>query len=59
MQSKIVIFKGKNKQWYFNIKASNGKIIATSEGYKQKASLIKGIKSVQKSVPKAKIVERY
>lgn len=37
----------KNAQFYFNLKASNGRIILTSEMYKTKDSVNKGITSVQ------------
>jgi uncharacterized protein YegP (UPF0339 family) len=39
----------------FRLKATNGQVIATGEGYKTKASAIKGIESVQKNAPEAKI----
>ena len=41
----------------FNLKAGNGEIIATSEGYKAKASCMNGIASVGKNAPDAKIEE--
>ena len=41
-QMKIIIKRGKGKQpFYFVIVAGNGKIIATSEMYKQKQSAVK------------------
>jgi uncharacterized protein YegP (UPF0339 family) len=42
-------FRGKNKEWYFNLKAFNNKIIGRSEGYKRKAGVENGINSVQKN----------
>ena len=47
---KIEIFRGKNEQWYFRFRADNGKIVAQSEGYKQKQSAHKGIECIQKGV---------
>ena len=44
---KFVIKKGKNNQFYFNLKASNGEIILASEGYTTKTGCKKGIASVQ------------
>jgi len=41
----------------FNLKAGNGEIIATSEGYKAKASCMNGIESVRKNAPDAPVVE--
>lgn len=40
---------GKDGQYYFNLKASNGQIILTSEGYSSKSACMNGIASVQKN----------
>ena len=42
----------------FNLKASNGEIIATSEVYSSKYSCLKGVASVQKNAPKAAIEDQ-
>jgi len=42
------IFKGKDGQHYFRIKADNGQIVLQSEGYKTKAGAEKGVESVEK-----------
>ena len=47
MAAKFEIKKAKNGQFMFNLKASNGEIILTSEMYKIKSSCKKGIKSVK------------
>ena len=39
----------KNNEYQFNLKASNGQIILTSEGYTQKAGCMNGIESVKKN----------
>ena len=57
MTAKFVLFKGKNNQFYFNFKASNGKKVLQSEGYKLKSSALKTIKVIKKLVGKAKIVD--
>lgn len=44
---KFVITRRVNKEYQFNLKAKNGEIILTSEGYVQKASCLKGIESVR------------
>lgn len=44
---KFVITKRVNSEYQFNLKAGNGEIILTSEGYVQKASCLKGIESVK------------
>lgn len=57
MAAKFEIFTDKSKQYRFRLKASNGEIIATSEAYPIKAAALKGIASIQKSAPTAKIVD--
>ena len=47
MAAKFNIKKAKNGQFMFNLKASNGEIILTSEMYTTKSSLMNGIKSVK------------
>lgn len=39
----------KNKKFYFNLKARNGQVILTSQGYANKAGAKNGIKSVAKN----------
>ena len=48
MAAKFVISKAKDGQFFFNLKASNGEIILTSEMYKAKPSAKNGIESVKK-----------
>ena len=49
MAGKFVVTKAKNGQFMFNLKASNGQVILTSEMYKAKASALNGIESVKKN----------
>ncbi len=56
MKGKFEVFKGKNRQWYFRLKARNGKIISQSEGYKTLRGALIGIRTVKKVGPKAPIV---
>ena len=49
MAGKFVITKGKDNKFYFNLKASNGQVILTSQGYKAKVDCKKGIESVKKN----------
>ena len=44
---KFTISKRKNDEYQFNLKARNGEIILTSEGYTTKANCHKGIESVR------------
>ncbi len=53
---KFEVFKGIDNQWYFNLKAPNGEIIASSEGYKQKSGALNGIDSIKQNAPIAKIL---
>jgi len=41
----------------FNLKASNGQVIGTSQNYSSASGCDNGIKSVAKSAPDAKVVE--
>jgi uncharacterized protein YegP (UPF0339 family) len=50
---KFELKKTSNGQFRFNLKASNGQIIATSESYKTKAAALNGIESVKKNAPDA------
>ena len=52
---KFEIFLDKKGEYRFRLKAKNGQIIATSEGYKTKTSCEKGIASVKKNAPEAKV----
>ena len=49
MAGKFVVFKGKDGQDYFRLKAGNGEIILSSEGYKSRKSCANGIESVRKN----------
>lgn len=45
--AKFELFKGADNQWYFHLKAANGEIILSSEGYKKKQGAENGIRSVK------------
>lgn len=46
---KFVITLRKNGEFMFNLKATNGQVILTSEGYTTKAACMNGIESVKKN----------
>lgn len=46
---KFEITTRKNGEFQFNLKATNGQVILTSEGYKTKASCLNGVESVRKN----------
>ena len=49
MAGKFVITKGKDNKFYFNLKAGNGEVILSSQGYKDKGGCLNGIESVKKN----------
>jgi uncharacterized protein YegP (UPF0339 family) len=55
MPAKFTVYTDKAKKYRFNLKASNGEIIASSEAYNTKAAALGGIKSIQKNAAAAKI----
>jgi uncharacterized protein len=57
MAGKFEIFKDKGGEFRFNLKAGNGEVIASSEGYASKASAQNGIESVKKNAADATVVD--
>lgn len=49
--------EAKNNKPYFNLKATNGQIIGTSEMYESVAGRDNGIESVKKNAPDAEVVD--
>jgi hypothetical protein len=47
----------KNGSPYFCLKSSNGQVIGNSEMYSSNSAMEKGIASVKKNAPKAKVVD--
>ena len=54
---KYEVYQDKAGEYRFRLKASNGEIIVTGEGYKAKASCMNGIESIGKNAPEAEVVE--
>ena len=54
---KFEIYKDKAGEFRFRLKATNGQIIAVSEGYKAMKSCVNGVESVKKNAPDAPVVE--
>ena len=54
---KFEIYKDKAGEFRFRLKATNGQVIAVSEGYTSMASCENGIESVKKNAVDADIVE--
>lgn len=51
MAGKFEISRRKNGEFQFNLKAGNGQVILSSEGYGDKAGCRNGIESVRKNSP--------
>ena len=54
---KFEVYTDKAGEFRFRLKATNGQIIAVSEGYKAMASCMNGIESVKKNAVDAKVIE--
>lgn len=54
---KFEIYTDKAGEYRFRLKATNGQVIAASEGYKALASCKNGIESVKKNAPDAEVVK--
>ncbi len=55
---KFEVYKDKKGEFRFRLKAKNGQIIATGEGYSKLDSCLKGVESVRKNAKDGKIVEK-
>lgn len=55
---KFEVYADKKGEIRFRLKAANGEIIATGEGYKAKAGCKNGIESIKKNAPEAEIDDR-
>ena len=53
---KFEVYTDKAGEFRFRLKARNGQIIATGEGYKQLASCLNGVDSIKRNAPEAEIV---
>ena len=54
---KYEVYLDKAGEYRFRLKARNGEIIATGEGYKKKTSCLNGIDSIKRNAPEAEIVK--
>ena len=55
---KFEMYIDKTGEYRFRLKATNGQIIAASEGYSAKAGCLNGIDSVKRNAPDAEIDEQ-
>ena len=54
---KFEVYRDKAGEFRFRLKATNGQIIATGEGYKAIAGCMNGVESVKKNAPEAEVVK--
>ena len=54
---KFEVYTDKAGEFRFRLKATNGQVIAVSEGYKSIANCKNGIESVKKNAPDADVVK--
>ena len=54
---KFEVYQDKAGEYRFRLKAMNGQIIATGEGYKAKAGCLNGIESVKKNAADSQVTE--
>ena len=57
MAAKFELYVDKGGEYRFNLKAGNGEVIASSEGYASKASAVNGIESVKANAADAVVVD--
>lgn len=53
---KFEVYQDKADEFRFRLKATNGQIIATGEGYTKKESCFNGIESIKKNAPDAEVI---
>jgi len=58
MSGKFEIFEDKSGEFRWHLRAGNGEIIASSQGYKSKAAAEKGIDSVKANAAGAALVDK-
>jgi uncharacterized protein YegP (UPF0339 family) len=59
MAGKFEVYKDKGGKYRFRLKAGNGQVILTGEGYNSKSSCLDGIESVKKNSKKDSLFEIY
>ncbi len=55
--SKFEYYKDAKGEWRWRLKASNGRIVASGEGYKTRAGVLNGIAAHRRAAATAKLVE--
>ena len=55
MAGKFEVYQDKRGEYRFRLKAGNGQVIATGEGYTTKKACMNGNESIRKNAPGAKL----
>ena len=55
--ARFEVFKDVSSEYRFRLKASNGQVIASSEGYKTKTGALNGIASIKRNAADAAIID--
>jgi uncharacterized protein YegP (UPF0339 family) len=58
MAAKFVLQRGSTGKYHFNLVATNGQVIASSESYGSKASALNGIESVKRNASGAPVEDQ-
>ena len=57
MAGKFELYQDKGGDWRFRLKAGNGEVIATGQGYASKSGAVNGIDSVRRNAADAEVVD--
>lgn len=57
MAGKFELYEDKSGDYRFRLKAGNGEVIATGQGYASKAGALNGIDSVRRNAADAEVIE--
>ncbi len=55
MGGKFEVYQDNSGKFRFRLKAGNGQVIATGEGYTTRKACMNGIESIRKNAPDAKL----
>lgn len=57
MAGRFEVFQDSGGDWRFRLKAGNGEVVATGQGYASKAGALSGIDAVRRNAADAEVVE--
>ena len=55
--ARFEVYTDKSGDFRFRLKATNGQVIATGQGYKSKSSCLNGIESIKDNAAAAEVVD--